>query len=210
MAEKEIYPAVETKKIQTDPNSVGETKPHQNPESSTQGEQGNQNEILKRVELLSNYQEDFIKTKEAIEKDTIGPIQERITKMENRTEEIRINVINSLGIFVALFTFVSVEFQLFQSLTSFTQYISLTLILSGVLMFFVLFLDFIGQRNKHAKFNFPKDIKSHKWSLHQLLFGLCFMLILFGILIGITSKKQGLNNVVNNRDSININKFSQK
>ena len=210
MAEKEIYSAVETKKIQTDPNSVAENKSRRDSASSTEGEQENQEEIIKKLELLSNYQRDLTKTKEAIEKDTIGPIQERVTKMENRIEEIRINVINSLGVFIALFTFISVEFQLFQSLTSFTQYLSLTLILSGVFMFFVLFLDFVSQKNKHSKFTLPKDIKSHRWSLHQFLFGLCLILISLGILIGIIPKKQELNNIVNNGSSININKFSKK
>jgi hypothetical protein len=48
-----------------------------------------------------------------------------------------------LAIFVALFTFISIEFQIFRSFTSWQSAASLTLILLGALTFFVLLVDYL-------------------------------------------------------------------
>ena len=128
--------------------------------------------------------------------DKIGYIDTRINDIETKTEDMRVNIINTLGIFVAIFTFVSIQFQLFQSLTSFFQYISLSLILIGALIIFIVFLDYITKKKIDPKPLLLRDIlpvKNWTVTVHRIFFIVSMILIFIGILIGISSPKSVTN-----------------
>lgn len=83
-------------------------------------------------------------------KDETKDAQKNIDKLEGRIErsidkadEKQIKIIETLGIFVALFTFVSIEFQLFNKYQNPQAIAGLTLILLGSLLTFITALDFV-------------------------------------------------------------------
>ena len=78
---------------------------------------------------------------------SIKESKENIKKMEgdfnDKLENSRIKTVETLGIFVALFTFVSVEFQMFRIFHRADSIGGLTSILLGSLISFLLVLDFV-------------------------------------------------------------------
>lgn len=64
-------------------------------------------------------------------------------KIDNKIENSKIKVIETLGIFVALFTFVSVEFQAFRQMNNLNSIAGMTLIMLGSLSFFVIIMDIV-------------------------------------------------------------------
>jgi len=73
-------------------------------------------------------------------------IDQKIKKIEDKIDKLddkQINIIQTLAIFVALFTFVSIEFQVFR-IYQYPQAIAgLTLILLGSILTFITILDFV-------------------------------------------------------------------
>ncbi|MFA6177443.1 MAG: hypothetical protein WC694_00935 [Candidatus Paceibacterota bacterium] len=82
--------------------------------------------------LLDNRTKNLEKTADRVEK--------RIDKVEDKIRDSNLNTIETLAIFVALFTFVSIEFQIFRSFSSWEAAASLSLILLGTLTFFVVLI----------------------------------------------------------------------
>ncbi len=64
-------------------------------------------------------------------------------ELEHKIEGSKLKVVETLGIFVALFTFISIEFQVFRSYENTIAISGLTLIILGSLTFFVIILDFV-------------------------------------------------------------------
>jgi hypothetical protein len=62
-------------------------------------------------------------------------------QLENKIENSKIKIIETLGIFVALFTFISTEFQVFKIYQSPITIAGLTLIILGSLLVFITILD---------------------------------------------------------------------
>lgn len=74
-------------------------------------------------------------------------ISKDVTNLNQKIEERDRHTIETIGIFVALFTFISIEFQLFRSLTSVAAVFGLTLVIFGALLAFVLLLkNFQGKQ----------------------------------------------------------------
>ena len=79
-----------------------------------------------------------------------------------------------MGLFVALFTFISIEFSLFKELTSFSQAVSLTLLIGGLLLLFILAL--------HLIIRATNTNKNYFWIIACIvLLGISISLIFFGI-----------------------------
>jgi len=69
-------------------------------------------------------------------------------QIESQFEEVRrdkISFITVCGIFVAIFTFISVEIQILRYICDFYKIIAFTLILPGILLLFIIFLDYIAR-----------------------------------------------------------------
>jgi hypothetical protein len=118
------------------------------------------NEKFKK-EFLEKFKNDLNKkVNEDIKKleDKIIESNEEIKKSEynfnNKIESSRIKIIETLGIFVALFTFVSVEFQMFRIFHRADSVGGLTLILLGSLISFLLILDFVINSSDNIKTKF--------------------------------------------------------
>ncbi len=73
----------------------------------------------------------------------IDKIDEKILEYDKKIESSKLSVIETLGIFVALFTFVSIDFQVFRSYRDWHAITGLTLILLSSMSFLVSIFDFI-------------------------------------------------------------------
>jgi len=79
-----------------------------------------------------------------ISEETIREYAEPVfKKLKEEIEKSKLKIIETLGIFVALFTFISVEFQTFRIYQDPKEISGLTLILLGALLFFILIFDLI-------------------------------------------------------------------
>lgn len=104
---------------------------------------------ITRVTSPQNTKEDFATLEERsvqrtneIERklnEATKEINEKFTALERKT-------IETLGVFVALFTFVAVEFQIFRSFSSWMAGASLSLLLLGALLIFISVLTEISGR----------------------------------------------------------------
>ena len=84
----------------------------------------------------------------------IQPLEEKISELDEKIHDSNLKIIETLGIFVALFTFVSVEFQIFRSFSSWYAGASLSLILLGALTFFSLLILLLLQKKKPSYFRY--------------------------------------------------------
>jgi hypothetical protein len=97
------------------------------------------------------------KSKEVTEKigTDLNNAQESLELKITELKNDQLNVIQTLSIFVAFFTFVSVEFKVLTSTASdISQVTGFTLILLGALTFFVLLIDFV----LNTKLSFNKTV----------------------------------------------------
>jgi len=92
----------------------------------------------KAINEGEKYIDNKLETFEKNEGDKIKTLENRI----NRLEDKQINIIETLAIFAALFTFVSIEFQIFHSQFSLRETAGLSLIIFGGLIFFISAIDF--------------------------------------------------------------------
>jgi hypothetical protein len=76
-----------------------------------------------------------VETKTLEEK--IKEVNEKVVELDRKIDENKIRIVETLGIFVALFTFVSIEFQAFRIYQSPKEIAGLTLILLGALLLFL-------------------------------------------------------------------------
>jgi hypothetical protein len=121
------------------------------------------------VKLEGNYKnvETLIETQKQEINETLKNYK---SDFDKKIDKDKFKVVELLGIFVALFTFVSVDFQLFKSESvSFTIALSLVLITAGILLIFILTLEVILNPEKDAN-------RRLRW-----LFMLAGSLIFFGI-----------------------------
>jgi tetrahydromethanopterin S-methyltransferase subunit B len=84
-------------------------------------------------------------------------VEEKIDKLDRKIDDSKTRVIETLGIFVALFTFISVEFQALRSLQDTADIAGITLIFLGGLLLFVTVLDLI--LNVNLQFFKRKSVK---------------------------------------------------
>lgn len=103
------------------------------------------------------------KTKEAVNKyakeegfktvvnDVVRNTEE---KLRDKIDDSKLKTIETLGIFVALFTFVSVEFQIFRIFHTPASIGGLTAILLGSLLFFSIILDYVLDSSDNPKNKF--------------------------------------------------------
>lgn len=96
-------------------------------------------------------------------------LKEKIEKYESRMEKIKddldkkiddskIRIIETLGIFVALFTFISINFQVFKSYKNPVAISGLILILLGSLTTFITILDFLIINGSKKIKEFPVEL----------------------------------------------------
>jgi hypothetical protein len=123
----------------------------------------------KGIDALKKEMEEIGKKMKSIERDAISrqkESQENINKykedVEKKIENRQLKTIETLGIFVALFTLVSVEFQIFKIYQSPNTIAGLTLILLGSLLVFVTILDIIlsGHFSLHKTKKIPGTLSS--------------------------------------------------
>lgn len=87
-------------------------------------------------------------------KGEIDKYESRIEKikdgLDKKIDDSKIRVIETLGIFVALFTFVSIDFQVFKSYKDPLTISGLILILLGSLSMFIVLLDYLVINSDHG------------------------------------------------------------
>lgn len=105
-------------------------------------------------------------------KSDVGTIRKELSSDRYRTVEV-------LAFFVAFFTFVSIEFQLFANITNYFQVLSLTFILFGSMVFFVVLLSrVIG-------------LMGNQVGLGRKVLAISIAIIFFGAILGLGSEKLG-------------------
>jgi len=75
-------------------------------------------------------------------------IEAQIDELKDANKELnrdRVSVITILGIFVAIFTFISIEIQILRFLCDFYKILGFTLIIPGVLLIFISLLDYVAR-----------------------------------------------------------------
>jgi len=93
----------------------------------------------------------FKRKTENLEKQ-ISKVETNVGRINHEIRDSNLKTIETLGIFVALFTFVSIEFQIFRSFFSWYAGASLSLIILGALTFFVLLLTTLLNKKKNRNF----------------------------------------------------------
>lgn len=68
-------------------------------------------------------------------------IQPKIDELNNKIDDYKKELITILGIFASFITFVSVEFKLFEKVIKMGDFISLSILLVALMMFFVITLQ---------------------------------------------------------------------
>ena len=97
------------------------------------------------------------------------------------SKKLKENIIEILGIFVAIFTFISVEIVILKSATNFYELLGLSLILIGGISFLLSWVTLITEK----KFTQQKQ----SFSKYFLLLGISFVLLFAGSFIGISGQK---------------------
>lgn len=99
--------------------------------------------LLQKYENMENIQinvqKDFDEFKKASGKEQ-GKIKKRI-------ERNKFDIIQIISIFITFFTFISVEFKILQNVTDFSLLLSLSLLLGGLLLFFICVICGFAEKN---------------------------------------------------------------
>ncbi len=104
-------------------------------------------DIEKRLKKI--FEKDIEIIKEELKVGFNEVVKNEKKELEAKIDDSKLKVIETLGIFVALFTFVSVEFQIFRSFSSWYAGASFSLIILGALTFFVLLIvDLLNKRKQ--------------------------------------------------------------
>ncbi len=80
---------------------------------------------------------------EASEKSFEQAIRSQEEEFRKRIDEVKEKTLTTLGIFVALFSFVSIDFQIFKTVTEWTTAVGLVFISGGLLACFALLVDLL-------------------------------------------------------------------
>ena len=110
-------------------------------------------ELENKISKIGNDSSELIsgvKNETDIIKKGVDGISKKAEETEQEVKKSSIRSMEFLAVFVALFTFISVEFQVFRSFDSWQSAAALTFLLLGGLIFFVVFLDsIINQKNNY-------------------------------------------------------------
>ncbi|MDD5639660.1 MAG: hypothetical protein PHR47_02540 [Candidatus Pacebacteria bacterium] len=147
--------------------------------------------------------------KDNIKKELEEEINRETKELENKIENSKIKVIETLGIFVALFTFISVEFQIIKQGNTLLGVSGLTLLLLGSLLFFVIVMDMmLAINNFRKKTNWINKIQNAIKPDSNLKMTILFSIILVTggvICIFFDSYSSNITIDKNNYDKINSN-----
>jgi len=88
---------------------------------------------------------------EQIERSTKSKIDKELSDLRLRIDESKSRVVETLALFAALFTFLSLQVQIFKEQTDVDQVLGLVLITGGLITFFVLILDLMIKNKDDAK-----------------------------------------------------------
>ncbi|MCK4891395.1 MAG: hypothetical protein KAS78_01885 [Candidatus Pacebacteria bacterium] len=105
------------------------------------------------------------KVNEIAKTNTEKIIRETKDELRDKIDDSKLKTIETLGIFVALFTFVSIEFQVFRTLDNAQSVAGLTLILLGSLLTFITVLDSVLSKIKLQEDIEFKLLKPKSWPL---------------------------------------------
>ena len=115
--------------------------------------------LAKDISAVQNAQEslvkDFDKTKESLVKDfdkTKEEVKLEIKTVKDEIKSVQIKSVEMLGVFVSLFTFVSLDFSVLKNSVSLGTSVSLILIAAGLLLSFLLIMHFILFQESDTKF----------------------------------------------------------
>lgn len=103
---------------------------------------------------LDEANQKFLELEEKIEEtknDTKTRIDKELEVVRQKIDESKTRVVETLGLFVALFTFLSLQVQIFKDERNIDQIIGLVLITGGLITFFVLVLDIMIKNKDDAK-----------------------------------------------------------
>lgn len=98
----------------------------------------------------------------------------QLTKEIERLNTDKISLITVLGIFVSVFTFVSVEIQVLRYICNFYQVLGLTFIIPGILIIFNCSLDYVAR-------SWISNSKNESWYKVTLVAAVGFVLIALGM-----------------------------
>lgn len=118
---------------------------------------------------------DLEKKIEKTAKETKIQIDKELLDVRQKIDESKSRIVETLGLFVALFTFLSLQVQIFKDERDVDQVLGLVLITGGLIAFFVLILD-IMIKNKD-------DAKGFLRTRFFLLLAISLLLVGAGILI---------------------------
>lgn len=108
--------------------------------------------------------------------------EKKLIEIETRFEDSKIKVIETLGLFVAVFSFVSIEFSLLKE-TTLIGAISFSFILAGLLILFILCLDYVI---RYWRYDWEENDRNptiiHLWKKH--FWGLVILAIII-VLLGL-------------------------
>lgn len=132
---------------------------------------------------------------ETSEPKNIGPgeiadlIKAQIDPLKKELGDYKAKIIEVLGVFVALFTFISIDFQIFKENTSVLSAVGISLVTLGSLSFFILLL-FVG-------LNHQNDTQNKNRNYFLFLFVISIVFISGGIFC---IWKDGNDNIVTKSD----------
>lgn len=140
-------------------------------------------------------------------KSQIPNLDDRIRRVEDRIDDTRTNIIETIGILIGLFTFISIEFQIFKSNFSLQEAGGLTMIILGGMLLFIATIDFFIKLDLPLfKKELNKEIKTvvdKGFWIRLIFFVLSIALIICGVILFSTSD-QKVSNIEKQESSQNI------
>ena len=132
-------------------------------------------DLDKKIDFVNERFDQLKAEMQKVTDDAQKNLKTETDKMSQKVEESKGRVIETLGLFVALFTFLSLQVQIMKDETNIIHITGMLLLSGGMISLFVMLLDLII----HAK-----DGSEHKPGLRfTVLFGICILLIGGGIVI---------------------------
>lgn len=121
------------------------------------------------INKTKEFQKQIDETRQSSD-DVKGEFKEEVNELkkelEDKIENSKLTIIETLGIFIALFTFISIDFQVFRSYRTPQAISGLLLIFFGAIFLFIIIFDFfilqarrIKEQNNLSKSKQQKDIQ---------------------------------------------------
>ncbi len=129
--------------------------------------------MAKRIANKGRSTEESSDSKKISPSDIPELIKAQIDPIKDELSEYKAKIIEVLGIFVALFTFISIDFQIFKENISIISAIGVSLVTLGALSFFILLLFF--------SLNFRSDTTKQNKTFFVSLFLLSVLFIIGGV-----------------------------